>query len=81
MFDHILFGKRLLEIRTSCGETQPVLAEILDVSVTQISEMENGKKGTTLPKLALICRHYNVSADYLLGLTDEPKPHKRKKTE
>lgn len=43
--------------------------------------MENGKKGTTLPKFALICRHYNVSADYLLGLTDEPKPYRRKKTE
>ena len=81
MFDHNLFGTRLLEIRTARGEKQPDLAKALDVSVTQISEMENGKKGTTLPKLALICRHYNVSADYLLGLTDEPKPYKRKKTE
>ena len=40
----------------------------------QIMEMENGRKTTTLEKLALICRHYNVSADYLLGLTDEPRP-------
>ena len=38
----------------------------------EISEMENNKKGTTLEKLALICRHYNVSADYLLGLSDTP---------
>lgn len=79
MFDHNLFGMRLLEIRTARGEKQPDLAEALDVSVTQISEMENGKKGTTLPKLALICQHYKVSADYLLGLTDDPRPHKRKK--
>ncbi len=79
MFDHSLFGKRLLEVRTVSGEKQPALAEVLDVSVTQISEIENGKKGTTLPRLALICQHYNVSADYLLGLTDEPKPYKRKK--
>ncbi len=79
MFDHSLFGKRLLEVRTVSGEKQPALAEVLDVSVTQISEIENGKKGTTLPRLALICQHYNVSADYLLGLTDEPKPFKRKK--
>lgn len=81
MFNQDLFGKRLLQLRTSSGEKQPALAELLDVSITQISEMENGKKGTTLPKLALICQHYNVSADYLLGLTDEPKPYKRKKTE
>ena len=79
MFDQNLFGQRLLEIRTARGEKQPALAKALGVSVTQISELENGKKGTTLPKFALICQHYNVSADYLLGLTDEPKPYKRKK--
>lgn len=79
MFDPILFGCRLRELRESRGEKQPALAEALNVSVPQVSDLENGKKGTTLPKLALICRHYNVSADYLLGLTDEPRPHKRKK--
>ena len=36
--------------------------------------MENGRKGTTMEKLAVLCRHYNISADYLLGLTDEPRP-------
>lgn len=79
MFDQNLFGQRLLELRLSTGEKQPTLAEALGVTITQISELENGKKGTTLPRLALICEHYNVSADYLLGLTDEPKPYKRKK--
>lgn len=79
MFDQSLFGQRLLEIRIASGEKQPALAEALGVSVTQISELENGKKGTTLPKFTMICEHYNVSADYLLGLTDEPKPYKRKK--
>ncbi len=79
MFDQILFGTRLRELREGCGERQPALAAILDVSVPQISDIENGKKGTTLPKLALLCEHYNVSADYLLGLTDEPKPYKRRK--
>lgn len=79
MFNQILFGRRLRELRENCGEKQPVLAELLDVSVPQISDIENGKKGTTLQKFALICEHYNVSADYLLGLTDEPKPYRRKK--
>ena len=79
MFDPILYGRRLRELRESSGEKQPALAEIIDVSVPQISDIENGKKGTTLPKFAFICQHYNVSADYLLGLNDEPKPCKRKK--
>ncbi len=74
-----LFGERLLALRTARGEKQPALAEFLGVSVPQISEMERGKKGTTMEKLTLLCLHYNVSADYLLGLTDDPKPCKRKK--
>ncbi len=81
MFDQILFGRRLRELRESFGEKQPALAEVLGVTVPQVSDLENGKKGTTLPKFSLICEHYNVSADYLLGLTDEPQPYKRKKTE
>lgn len=80
MFDQILFGRRLRELRVSRGEKQPATAELLGVSVPQISDIENGKKGTTLQKFALLCEHYNVSADYLLGLTDEPKPYKRKKS-
>ena len=41
--------------------------------------MERGTASTTLERFSLICEHYNVSADYLLGLTDEPKPYKRRK--
>ncbi|BDF66758.1 helix-turn-helix transcriptional regulator [Pseudoflavonifractor phocaeensis] len=64
------FGLRLREVRKASGENQNVLAAILQVSTPQISDMENGKKTTTLEKLVLICEHYGVSSDYLLGLTD-----------
>ena len=46
-------------------------AQLLGVGKTQISEMENGNAFTTLEKLVLICEHYHVSSDYLLGLSDE----------
>ena len=52
---------------------------LLGVGKSQVSELECGTASTTLEKLSFICEHYNISADYLLGLTDEPKPHKRKK--
>ena len=71
MFDQIPFGRRLRELRESCGEKQPALAEALGVSVPQISDMENGKKTTTLERLVLICEHYHVSSDYLLGISDQ----------
>lgn len=73
MFDQALFGRRLMALRKSKGEKQPDLAEVLGVSVPQISEMERGNKGTTMEKLFLLCQHYQVSADYLLGLTDDPE--------
>ena len=71
MFSKEQFGQRLREVRKKSGETQKSLAAVIDVSPVQISEMESGKKTTTVEKVALICQHYDVSADYLLGLKDE----------
>lgn len=73
MFTKEIFGQRLLEIRKEHKETQTDLAELIETKKSHISEMENGKKTTTIEKFALICEHYKVSADYLLGLTDDPK--------
>ena len=47
---------------------------MLGIKPNQIGEMENGRKASTFAKLAQMCEHYNVSADYLLGLTDELRP-------
>ena len=73
MFSRELFGQRLLEIRKQNHETQPDLAQLLKVSKSRISEMENGKNTTTIEKFALICEHYKVSANYLMGLSDDPE--------
>ena len=72
MFTKKAFGQRLRQLRKEHNEYQDTLADLLEVSTAQISEMENGKKGTTLERLVTLCRHYNVSADYLLGLSDTP---------
>ena len=74
MYHNELFGLRLRNLRNHNKETQKALAEYLGVKPNQIGEMENGRGATTLSKLALLCEHYNISADYLLGLTDEPRP-------
>lgn len=72
MFYKEIFAQRLSELRKKNGETQTQLAQFLGVGKTQISEMENGNHTTTLEKLVLICEHYQVSSDYLLGLSDAP---------
>ena len=72
MFQRKVFGGRLRELRRARHETQDHLATLLGVTVTQISDLENGKTTTTFEKLVAICEYYNISADYLLGLKDEP---------
>ena len=69
-----IFSQRLQSLRKSAGENQETLGAVIGIGKTGVSEMENGRKTTTLEKLAVICQHYNVSADYLLGLTDERRP-------
>lgn len=67
-----IFAERLRKVREERGESREDLGKAIGVGVSQISEMENDRKGTTLEKLVVLCRHYNVSADYLLGLSDIP---------
>ena len=74
MFSKEVFGLRLREIRKEKKETQDDLARLLDVGKSHISEMERGNRTTTAEKIALICEHYKISADYLLGLSDDPTP-------
>ena len=73
MFTKELFGQRILELRKQNGETQTDLANVIQSGKSHISEMEKGKMTTTIEKLALICEHYKVSANYLLGLSDDPE--------
>ena len=74
MFSKEKFGQRIFEQRKKHRDTQKSLAQLLGVGETQISEIERGKATTSAERIALICRHYRVSADYLLGLTDDPEP-------
>ncbi|MBD5169090.1 MAG: helix-turn-helix transcriptional regulator [Oscillibacter sp.] len=74
MFTKEQFGQRILKIRKQNHETQTDLAQVIASGKSHISEMEKGRMTTTIEKLALICEHYKVSADYLLGLSDDPEP-------
>ncbi|MCI9402250.1 MAG: helix-turn-helix transcriptional regulator [Oscillospiraceae bacterium] len=72
MFDQEKFSTRLRKLRRDADISQKVLADVIDVSTNQISQMEKGLKTTTLARLCLLCDYFGVSADYLLGRTDEP---------
>lgn len=77
MFSKKVFGQRLKNLRCSRKMTQTDLAAVLSVTKTQISDLENAKTTTSLEKLVLLCEYFEVSADYLLGLSDLPDQPKR----
>lgn len=74
MFSREEFGKRLREVRKARGETQASVGAVLGGTATLISDLEKGRRTTTLEKLTELAQYYNISTDYLLGLTDEPRP-------
>ncbi len=69
-----MIGKRLLDLRTDADMTQTQLAEILRISKHSISAYEHEKSEPPDAIKIAIARHFGVSVDYLLGVTDDPAP-------
>lgn len=65
-----MIGERLAEIRCDHGDTQVSLAEKLHVTHFTVSSWEQGKSSPSHEMLVSICKLYQVSSDYLLGLSD-----------
>ncbi len=70
---------RLKEIRQDRDLQQKDIAKILKTSQVQYSRYERGIRTIPIDKLALLAKYYDVSVDYLLGLTNERKPYPKSK--
>lgn len=64
-----MIGEVLAEVRKDNHDTQQDLADQLNVSVSTVRSWENEKSTPSHEMLVKICQLYQVSADYLLGLT------------
>lgn len=53
--------------------TQTQLGKIFNMSQKKISRLETGMAQITPAEIITYCKYFNVSADYLLGLSDERK--------
>lgn len=65
--------KRIRDLREDRDLTQANLAKYLNVSQRSYSRYENGDRGIPTNILIELAKYYNVSVDYLLNLTDNPK--------
>ncbi len=67
---------RLKELRKRRGITQVRLSMDLNMSQNTISRYETGEREADYKTLILFADYFNVSIDYLLGRTENPKINK-----
>ncbi len=69
------FGEKIKDLRKERGETQKELAQALSVTVSTLSHWECDYQEPSFKDLAVLANYFDVSTDYLLGITqDEGAP-------
>jgi transcriptional regulator with XRE-family HTH domain len=73
------FGERLRAARQARKWTQQEVADRLGAPRTWVSDLENNQqRGLSADTVMRFARGLEVSADYLLGLTDDPRPRRQR---
>ncbi len=66
-----LFAIRLSEFIKETGLSKRKFAEKVGVSAVSVSDWTAGKIQPNAESIYLVCKAFNISSDYLLGLTEE----------
>lgn len=67
--------KRIRELREDRDITQKMISKILNCSQQVYSNYELGQRDIPTDILIKLSLFYKVSTDYILGLTNNPKPN------
>jgi transcriptional regulator with XRE-family HTH domain len=67
-----MFGKRLKELREKAELNQTELGKYFGLDRATISRYENSNREPNPEMIIKFANFFNVSSDYLLGLTDDP---------
>ena len=66
----IEFQNRVKELRTAKGISQKELGRAIGTTYSAISYWEKGINEPKISYVIALCKYFEVSADYLLGLCD-----------
>ena len=69
--------KRIRDLREDNDLLQKDIAGILGISQQYYSEYENGKRTITISHLITLAKYYDVSIDYLVGLSNFKDENKK----
>lgn len=67
------FSERLKELRKSKKINQTILANAVNLNIKQIQRYEGGSNEPTLSVLIALADYFDVSLDYLVGRSDDPR--------
>lgn len=62
------YNEKIRALREDHDKTQKEIAEVLNIDQSYYSKYEKGIRQMPLHHLITLCKFYNVSADYILGL-------------
>ena len=65
--------QRIRDLREDADQSQGDTAALLGISQQHYSMYETGKREMPMHHFIALAKHYNVSLDYLAGLTDTPR--------
>lgn len=65
--------KRIRDLREDNNLTQQQIADVLGTSQTMYARYERGANELPIHHLLTLCAYYRVSADYILGLSEQEK--------
>ena len=71
------YRERLRNIREDRDLTQAELGKVLNKSQQGYNHIEAGRAELKIDDLIRLCKFYDLSADYLIGLSDIPKSYKK----
>jgi len=72
------FIEKLRGLREDNDLTQSEVAAVLGTSQTMYARYERGANEMPIHHLVTLCKFYNISADYLLDTTPDPKRKQKK---
>ena len=68
------YAKRIRALREDCDKTQAEIAKLLKVGQRTYCDYELGKTRIPVDSLIILAKQYNVSMDYICGLSDIRSP-------
>ena len=69
---------RLKALREDSDIPQKELANFLNIKQNTYSQYENGQRQLPIDALKKLSEYFNVSTDYILGITDIKTPYPKK---